>query len=65
MLECGLICVCPQVSKEAYVENVDFLSFQASVLDWDEQLAQRSSPFALPKQSPLPTEQKAEWEPKK
>jgi hypothetical protein len=48
----------------AYVEDVDFLSFQASVLHWDEQLSQRSGPFALPIQPPLPTEQKAEWEPR-
>ena len=46
------------------MEDVEFLLFQASVLDWDEQLAQRSGPFALPKQPPLPTEQKAEWEPR-
>jgi hypothetical protein len=45
----------------AYVEDVGFISFGASVLDWDEQLAQHSGSFALTKQ---PTEQKAEWEPR-
>jgi hypothetical protein len=48
----------------AYVEDVEFLSIWASVLDWDEQLAQRSGPFAVSKQPSLPTEQKAEWEPR-